>query len=69
MTGTGYPLPPQPLYYPPPPPPGFGYQYRYAGVLQRFGAVLIDSILLIIVAVLIAIPIGILAVASWLAFG
>ncbi|HXQ94892.1 MAG TPA: RDD family protein [Thermoplasmata archaeon] len=62
MSTPSLPAPSRPGFsLPPPPPPGFAYQYRYAGLLARFGAVILDFLLLLVVTIVIAIPLGILA--------
>ena len=61
MSATSFPGAPQPTpFVPPPQPPGFGFQYRYAGLIERFIAALIDLIILAVVAVAVAIPFGLL---------
>lgn len=61
MASQSAPAVPVSLYPPPPPPPGYVYQFRYAGMLERFGAVFLDFIVLLVVAIIVAIPFGIWA--------
>lgn len=53
-------------YYlpPPPPPPGYAYNYRYASLLSRFGAVVLDLLLLLAISLVIALPFGLLSIAA-----
>lgn len=52
-----------------PPPPTYGVAYRYATLGSRFTAALVDLILLGIVAVLIALPFGLIASVELIATG
>ena len=54
---------------PPPPPPGYATPYLYAGLGTRFGAALLDLIVLLLVTIVVAIPFGLMAGAIWLAGG
>jgi uncharacterized RDD family membrane protein YckC len=64
MSAYGTPTPAQPAYLPPPPPPAeYVYGYHYAALLRRFGAALIDLVLLVIATAVIALPFGVLAAA------
>lgn len=58
---VGAPVPPPPPPPPPPPvsPPGYAFGYRYAGLIERFLAVLIDLVILAVIGLVIAIPLGI----------
>ncbi|HZY70052.1 MAG TPA: RDD family protein [Thermoplasmata archaeon] len=73
MSGTSEtPLAPNLLYLPtppPPPPPGYAYPYRLASLTSRLGAALLDLLVLLVGAALIAIPFGILAATMTLSFG
>lgn len=55
--------------YLPPPPPGYAFGYRYAGLISRFFAVLIDSLLLLALTLAIGLPLGLLAAAATVAAG
>lgn len=62
--------PPAPyLRPPPPPPPGFAYPVRYAGLVQRFAASVVDLILLGVLTLLLALPFGLTAAALSLSVG
>ena len=51
-----------PQYYPPPPPPpGYAFPFQYAGYVERFVAAFIDLILLAVIAIVVAVPLGILS--------
>ena len=64
MSAYGVPNPAQPAYLPPPPPAtDYVYGHRYAGLLSRFAAALIDLVVLILATAIIAIPFGLLAAA------
>jgi len=56
---------------PPPPPPSGNYAsaYAYAGLGSRFGAAILDFLVLLAITVVVAIPFGLLAGAFWLTFG
>jgi uncharacterized RDD family membrane protein YckC len=59
---TAYGTPTQPAYLPtPPPPPDYVYGYRFAGLLSRFAAALIDLLLLAVATAVIVVPLGLLA--------
>ncbi len=63
-------IPPHPPPPPPPPPPvpaGYAFGYRYAGLVERFLAVIIDLIILALIGLVIAIPLGIFAAVGILA--
>ncbi len=66
MSAPAFPTPPQPGYYTPPipPPPGYAYNYPYASLLARFGAVILDFLVLLVVTAVIAIPFGLLSIAA-----
>jgi uncharacterized RDD family membrane protein YckC len=49
---------------PPPPPPGYAYPYRYAGLVSRFVAAFIDLVVLLVIAIIITLPFGLMA-AAW----
>lgn len=61
--------PPTAYLPPPPPPPGYAYPNQYASLLSRFGAAVIDLIILGLITAVIALPLGLLAAASTLAYG
>jgi uncharacterized RDD family membrane protein YckC len=67
MSAPGFPTPPLPGYSmpPPPPPPGYAYGYRYASLPARFGAILLDFFVLLAITAVIAIPFGLIALASF----
>jgi uncharacterized RDD family membrane protein YckC len=69
MTGTSLPTAPQAGFYPPPPPPGFGYPYQNAGFVERFLAAIIDLIVLGLITVLVALPLGLLTAFAVLSNG
>ena len=56
-------------YWVPPPPPPMAYQVRYAGLMVRFVASILDMIVLLVATVLVALPFGLLAGASVLSTG
>ncbi len=68
-SGPGGFFPAQYPYPPPPPPPGYGFPLAYAGLIQRIGAVLIDMLILVVAAIVLSIPFGILVALSWAGFG
>jgi uncharacterized RDD family membrane protein YckC len=62
---SAYGTPGQPAYLPPPPPAtDYVFGHRYASLLSRFAAALIDILVLLVVALVVAIPFGLLALAS-----
>jgi uncharacterized RDD family membrane protein YckC len=70
MSATSFPGTPQPTpFVPPRPPSSFGVQYRYAGLVERFIAALIDLIILAVVAIAVAIPFGLLTAVAALSGG
>ncbi|HTT34468.1 MAG TPA: RDD family protein [Thermoplasmata archaeon] len=46
---------------PPPPPPGYAYPYQFAGLAERFGAAILDLLVLLVATIVIAIPLGVAA--------
>lgn len=63
MSAYGTANPTLPAYLPPPPPPPADYAYglRYAALLRRFAAALIDLVVLVIATAVIAVPFGVIA--------
>jgi uncharacterized RDD family membrane protein YckC len=70
MSAYGTPNPAQPAYLPLPPPPiDYVFGHRYARLLSRFAATLIDLVMLLIGTALVAIPFGVLAALAFSAPG
>ncbi|HYA58369.1 MAG TPA: RDD family protein [Thermoplasmata archaeon] len=60
MSTPGTPLPsPPPSSFVPPSGPSPAHQYRYSGLAARFGAVVIDLLVLVVIALVAAVPLGI----------
>lgn len=53
----------------PPPPPGYAYPYPLASLPSRMGAAILDLLVLLVGTILVAIPFGIFAAITALAFG
>lgn len=68
MSTSSYPSTPANLY-PPPPPPGYASAYAYAGLGTRFVAAFVDLIILGMIAIVAALPFGIMTAISVLSTG
>jgi uncharacterized RDD family membrane protein YckC len=66
MSGPSFSAPSEPGYYLPVPPPplAYAYQHPYASLPSRLGAIVLDSLLLLAIGALVAIPFGIYALAA-----